>query len=69
MGVRSARVDALTKNEQGRVSGVVVRNVRDGSLREVKAKVKAEEDLDAKVTGRQQGAPGIAGGLVECIVP
>jgi len=35
--VNWARVDALTKDEQGRVSGVVVRNVRDGSLREVKA--------------------------------
>jgi glycerol-3-phosphate dehydrogenase len=35
--VNWARVDALTKDGQGRVSGVVVRNVRDGSLREVKA--------------------------------
>jgi glycerol-3-phosphate dehydrogenase len=35
--VNWARVDALTKDERGRVSGVVVRNVRDGSLREVKA--------------------------------
>jgi len=35
--VNWARVDALTKSEQGRVSGVVVKNVRDGSLREVKA--------------------------------
>ena len=35
--VNWARVDAFTKNEQGRVSGVVVRSVRDGSLREVKA--------------------------------
>jgi glycerol-3-phosphate dehydrogenase len=35
--VNWARVDALTKNDQGRVSGVVVRNVRDGRLREVKA--------------------------------
>ena len=35
--VNWARVDALTKNDQGRVSGVVVRNIRDGSLREVKA--------------------------------
>ncbi len=32
-----ARVDALTKDDQGRVSGVVVKNARDGSLREVKA--------------------------------
>jgi glycerol-3-phosphate dehydrogenase len=37
IAVSWARVDALTKTEQGRVSGVVVRNVRDGSLREVKA--------------------------------
>ncbi len=37
VAVNWARVDALTKNEQGRVSGVVVKNVRDGSLREVKA--------------------------------
>ena len=37
VAINWARVDALTKNEQGRVSGVVVRNVRDGSLREVKA--------------------------------
>jgi glycerol-3-phosphate dehydrogenase len=33
--VPRARVDALLKNEQGRVSGVVVKNARDGSLREV----------------------------------
>jgi glycerol-3-phosphate dehydrogenase len=37
IAVSWARVDALTKTEQGRVSGVVVRNIRDGSLREVKA--------------------------------
>jgi len=37
VAVSWARVDALTKNEQGRVSGVVVKNARDGSLREVKA--------------------------------
>ena len=37
VAVSWVRVDALTKNEQGRVSGVVVKNVRDGSLREVKA--------------------------------
>lgn len=37
VAVNWARVDALTKNEQGRVSGVVVKNVRDGSLREIKA--------------------------------
>ncbi len=35
--VNWARVDALIKNEQGRISGVVVKNTRDGSLREVKA--------------------------------
>ena len=35
--VNWARVDALIKNEQGRISGVVVKNVRDGSLREVHA--------------------------------
>lgn len=35
--VNWARVDALTKNDQGRVSGVVVKNIRDGSLREVNA--------------------------------
>ena len=32
-----ARVDALIKDEQGRVSGVVVKNRDDGSVREVKA--------------------------------
>ncbi len=32
-----ARVDALVKDDQGRMSGVVVKNARDGSLREVKA--------------------------------
>jgi glycerol-3-phosphate dehydrogenase len=37
VAVSWARVDALTKNEQGRVSGVVVKNARDGGLREVKA--------------------------------
>jgi glycerol-3-phosphate dehydrogenase len=37
IAVTWARVDALTKDDQGRVSGVVVRSVRDGSLREVKA--------------------------------
>ena len=37
VAVNWARVDAFTKSEQGRVSGVVVRSVRDGSLREVKA--------------------------------
>lgn len=37
IAVNWARVDALTKNDQGRVSGVVVRNIRDGSLREVRA--------------------------------
>jgi len=35
--VNWARVDALTKDDQGRVSGVIVKNARDGSLREVKA--------------------------------
>jgi glycerol-3-phosphate dehydrogenase len=35
--VNWARVDALTKDDQGRVSGVVVKNARDGGLREVKA--------------------------------
>jgi len=35
--VNWARVDALTKDEQGRVSGVIVENARDGSLRNVKA--------------------------------
>jgi len=38
IAVNWARVDAFMKDEQGRVSGVVVRNARDGSLREVKAK-------------------------------
>ncbi len=37
VAVNWARVDALTKSDQGRVSGVVVRNMRDGGLREVKA--------------------------------
>jgi glycerol-3-phosphate dehydrogenase len=37
IAVNWARVDAFTKDDQGRVSGVVVKNVRDGSLREVKA--------------------------------
>ncbi len=32
-----ARVDALVKDDQGRVSGVFVKNGRDGSLKEVKA--------------------------------
>jgi glycerol-3-phosphate dehydrogenase len=36
VAVNWAQVDAFTKDEQGRVSGVVVRNARDGSLREVK---------------------------------
>jgi glycerol-3-phosphate dehydrogenase len=35
--VNWARVDAFTKDEQGRVSGVVVKNQRDRTLREVKA--------------------------------
>jgi glycerol-3-phosphate dehydrogenase len=35
--VNWARVDALTKDDQGRVSGVIVKNARDGGLREVKA--------------------------------
>jgi glycerol-3-phosphate dehydrogenase len=35
--VNWARVDALTKDEQGRVSGVIVENARDGGLRNVKA--------------------------------
>ncbi len=35
--VNWARVEALTKDDQGRVSGAVVKNARDGSLREVKA--------------------------------
>jgi len=35
--VNWVRVEALTKNDQGRISGVVVKNARDGSLREVKA--------------------------------
>jgi len=38
IAVTWARVDAFTKDEQGRVSGVVVKNARDGSLREVAAK-------------------------------
>ncbi|MGD8824809.1 MAG: glycerol-3-phosphate dehydrogenase/oxidase, partial [Myxococcales bacterium] len=37
VAVNWARVDALTKDDHGRVSGVVVRNVRDGSLKEVKS--------------------------------
>ncbi|MBW1831151.1 MAG: glycerol-3-phosphate dehydrogenase/oxidase [Deltaproteobacteria bacterium] len=37
LAVSWARVDALIKDEQGRVSGVVVKNTRDGSVREVKA--------------------------------
>ena len=37
VAVTWARVDALTKDEHGRVSGVVVKNARDGRLREVKA--------------------------------
>jgi glycerol-3-phosphate dehydrogenase len=37
VAVSWARVDAFTKDEQGRVSGVIVKNARDGSLREVKA--------------------------------
>lgn len=37
--VNWARVDALTKSDTGRVSGVVVRSVGDGRLREVKANV------------------------------
>jgi glycerol-3-phosphate dehydrogenase len=35
--VTSARIDALIKNDQGRISGVVVKNTRDGGIREVKA--------------------------------
>ena len=35
--VNWARVEAFTKSEQGRVSGVVVKNQRDGALREVRA--------------------------------
>ena len=35
--VNWARVDAFTKDDQGRVSGVIVKNQRDGALREVKA--------------------------------
>ncbi|MBW1756285.1 MAG: glycerol-3-phosphate dehydrogenase/oxidase [Deltaproteobacteria bacterium] len=35
--VNWARVDALVKDDKGRVSGVVVKNARDGGLREVKA--------------------------------
>ena len=38
VAVNWARVDAFTKDEQGRVDGVVVKNTRDGTLREVKAK-------------------------------
>jgi glycerol-3-phosphate dehydrogenase len=38
IAVNWARVDAFTKDDQGRVSGVIVRNARDGSLREVRAK-------------------------------
>jgi glycerol-3-phosphate dehydrogenase len=37
VAVTWARVDALTKEDHGRVSGVVVRNMRDGSLKEVKS--------------------------------
>ncbi|MFZ1864280.1 MAG: glycerol-3-phosphate dehydrogenase/oxidase [Polyangiales bacterium] len=37
VAVTWARVDALTKDDHGRVSGVVVRNARDGSLKEVKS--------------------------------
>jgi glycerol-3-phosphate dehydrogenase len=37
VAVSWARVDALTKDDRGRVSGVVVRSVRDGSLKEVKS--------------------------------
>jgi glycerol-3-phosphate dehydrogenase len=37
IAVSWARVEALTKSEQGRVSGVVVKNMRDGGLKEVKA--------------------------------
>ncbi|MGB8330687.1 MAG: glycerol-3-phosphate dehydrogenase [Polyangiales bacterium] len=37
VAVNWARVDAMTKDDRGRVSGVVVKNARDGSLREVKA--------------------------------
>lgn len=37
VAVNWARVDALTKDDHGRVSGVVVRNVRDGRLKEVKS--------------------------------
>ena len=37
VAVNWARGEALTKNDQGRVSGVGVKNQRDGSLREVKA--------------------------------
>jgi glycerol-3-phosphate dehydrogenase len=35
--VNWARVDAFTKDDHGRVSGVIVKNQRDGVLREVKA--------------------------------
>jgi len=35
--VNWARVDALVKDDQGRVAGVIVKNARDGALREVKA--------------------------------
>lgn len=38
IAVNWARVDAFIKDENGRVKGVVVKNTRDGSLREVKAK-------------------------------
>ena len=38
IAVNWARVDAFIKDENGRVKGVVVRNARDGSLREVEAK-------------------------------
>lgn len=37
VAVNWARVDALTKDEQGRVSGVVVRSIRDGRLKEVRS--------------------------------
>lgn len=37
VAVNRARVDAFTKDDHGRVSGVVVRNMRDGRLKEVKA--------------------------------
>lgn len=37
VAVNWARVDALTKDDHGRVSGVVVRSIRDGALKEVRS--------------------------------